>query len=68
MVLFNAICQKWHLLFVAGEQAHSRGFGDDAHQHAVKPQELYIVPFFESALGSVEIAGDCRCRACCFTS
>lgn len=33
-----------HLLFVAGEKAHSREFSEDAYQRAAEPKELYIVP------------------------
>lgn len=32
------------LLFVAGENAHSREFSEDAYRLADKPKELYIVP------------------------
>jgi fermentation-respiration switch protein FrsA (DUF1100 family) len=32
------------LLFVIGEQAHSRYFSEDAYRMAAEPKELYIVP------------------------
>lgn len=32
------------LLFVAGENAHSRYFSEDAYRQANEPKELYIVP------------------------
>lgn len=32
------------LLFVAGENAHSREFSEDAYHRAAEPKELYIVP------------------------
>jgi uncharacterized protein len=32
------------LLFIAGDQAHSREFSDDAYKLAAEPKELYIVP------------------------
>lgn len=32
------------LLFIAGENAHSREFSEDAYRRAAEPKELYIVP------------------------
>lgn len=32
------------MLFVAGEQAHSREFSEDAYKRAAEPKELFIVP------------------------
>ncbi len=32
------------LLFIAGENAHSREFSEDAYKRAAEPKELYIVP------------------------
>jgi len=32
------------LLFIAGDQAHSREFSEDAYQHAAEPKELAWVP------------------------
>ena len=32
------------LLFIAGENAHSREFSEDACRRAAEPKELYIVP------------------------
>ena len=32
------------LLFIAGEQAHSREFSEDAYKRASEPKELFIVP------------------------
>ncbi|AZE49354.1 Dienelactone hydrolase [Pseudomonas chlororaphis] len=32
------------LLFIAGEQAHSREFSEDAYQRAAEPKELVIIP------------------------
>lgn len=32
------------LLFITGDQAHSREFSEDAYQRAAEPKELYIVP------------------------
>lgn len=32
------------LLFITGDQAHSREFSEDAYQRAGEPKELYIVP------------------------
>lgn len=32
------------LLFIAGENAHSREFSEDAYRMAAEPRELYIVP------------------------
>ena len=32
------------MLFVAGENAHSREFSEDAYKRATEPKELYIVP------------------------
>lgn len=32
------------MLFVAGENAHSREFSEDAYKRAAEPKELYIVP------------------------
>lgn len=32
------------LLFVAGDQAHSREFSEDAYSRAAEPKELYWVP------------------------
>jgi fermentation-respiration switch protein FrsA (DUF1100 family) len=32
------------ILFVIGEEAHSRYFSEDAYQLAAEPKELYIVP------------------------
>lgn len=32
------------VLFIAGEEAHSRYFSEDAYQEAGEPKELYIVP------------------------
>ena len=32
------------MLFVAGENAHSREFSEDAYKQAAEPKELYIVP------------------------
>ena len=32
------------MLFVAGENAHSRAYSEDAYVAAAEPKELYIVP------------------------
>ena len=32
------------LLFIIGENAHSRYFSEDAYERAAEPKELYIVP------------------------
>jgi uncharacterized protein len=32
------------LLFVIGENAHSRYFSEDAYEAAAEPKELYVVP------------------------
>ena len=32
------------MLFVTGENAHSREFSEDAYRLAAEPKELYIVP------------------------
>lgn len=32
------------MLFIAGENAHSREFSEDAYSKAAEPKELYIVP------------------------
>ncbi|MFP3595326.1 alpha/beta hydrolase [Chryseobacterium sp. SIMBA_029] len=32
------------LLFITGDQAHSKEFSEDAYQHAAEPKELYYVP------------------------
>jgi len=32
------------LLFIAGAQAHSREFSEDAYQRAAEPKELLIIP------------------------
>lgn len=32
------------ILFIAGENAHSIEFSEDAYQRATQPKELYIVP------------------------
>jgi uncharacterized protein len=32
------------LLFVIGENAHSRYFSEDAYKAAAEPKELYVVP------------------------
>jgi hypothetical protein len=32
------------MLFIAGENAHSREFSEDAYTLAAEPKELYIVP------------------------
>jgi fermentation-respiration switch protein FrsA (DUF1100 family) len=32
------------MLFIAGNNAHSREFSEDAYQRAAEPKELYIVP------------------------
>lgn len=32
------------LLFIAGENAHSREFSEDAYRLAVEPKELYLIP------------------------
>ena len=32
------------MLFITGENAHSREFSDDAYRLAAEPKELYIVP------------------------
>ncbi|KAF3403565.1 Uncharacterized protein F1880_009694 [Penicillium rolfsii] len=32
------------LLFIAGEQAHSRGFSEDAYNRAAEPKQLILVP------------------------
>ncbi len=32
------------MLFIAGEDAHSREFSNDAYKLAGEPKELYIVP------------------------
>lgn len=32
------------MLFIAGENAHSREFSEDAYKRAIEPKELYIVP------------------------
>jgi len=32
------------MLFITGDQAHSKEFSEDAYQRAAEPKELYIVP------------------------
>lgn len=32
------------MLFITGENAHSREFSEDAYKKATEPKELYIVP------------------------
>lgn len=32
------------LLFIAGEEAHSREFSEDAYRRAAEPKELYLIP------------------------
>ncbi|MGO4611014.1 alpha/beta hydrolase, partial [Variovorax sp. 2RAF20] len=32
------------LLFIAGDQAHSREFSENAYQRAAEPKELLIIP------------------------
>ncbi len=32
------------ILFIIGENAHSRYFSEDAYEMAAEPKELYIVP------------------------
>ena len=32
------------MLFIAGEQAHSREFSDEAYRLAAEPKELVIIP------------------------
>lgn len=32
------------ILFVAGENAHSREYSEEAYANAAEPKELYIVP------------------------
>ena len=32
------------LLFIIGEEAHSRYFSEDAYERAAEPKELYVVP------------------------
>lgn len=32
------------ILFVIGENAHSRYFSEDAYEMAAEPKELYVVP------------------------
>ena len=32
------------MMFITGENAHSREFSEDAYQRAAEPKELYIVP------------------------
>lgn len=32
------------MLFITGEQAHSKEFSEDAYQRAAEPKELYVVP------------------------
>lgn len=32
------------MLFITGENAHSREFSEDAYRLAAEPKELYIVP------------------------
>ena len=32
------------MLFIAGENAHSREFSEDAYRLAAEPKELYLVP------------------------
>ena len=32
------------MLFIAGENAHSREFSEDAFRRAAEPKELYVVP------------------------
>lgn len=32
------------MLFIAGEEAHSREFSEDAYKRAAEPKELYLVP------------------------
>jgi len=32
------------MLFIAGENAHSKEFSEDAYKLAAEPKELYIVP------------------------
>ena len=46
------------MLFVAGENAHSREFSEDAYKRAAEPKELYIVPdicYFSEATLNPEI-------------
>lgn len=32
------------MLFIAGDQAHSKEFSEDAYRRAAEPTELFIVP------------------------
>lgn len=32
------------MLFITGDQAHSKEFSEDAYKRAGQPKELYIVP------------------------
>lgn len=32
------------ILFIAGENAHSLGYSEEAYEHASEPKELYVVP------------------------
>jgi uncharacterized protein len=32
------------MLFITGDNAHSREFSEDAYQRAAEPKELYVVP------------------------
>jgi fermentation-respiration switch protein FrsA (DUF1100 family) len=32
------------MLFITGDQAHSKEFSEDAYKHAAEPKELYVVP------------------------
>ena len=32
------------MLFITGDQAHSKEFSEDAYRHAAEPKELLVVP------------------------
>ena len=32
------------MLFITGDQAHSKEFSEDAYKRAAEPKELYVVP------------------------
>lgn len=39
------------MLFITGDQAHSKEFSEDAYKHAAEPKELYII----SGAGHVDL-------------
>lgn len=49
MTFFPLLTVKWisprPVLFIAGENAHTRSFSEEAYREAEEPKELYIVPY-----------------------